>query len=228
MEYSSIACADGISAHQVITLMNTTHPAKWVWLQAMLVALALVPLIKAVLDLDGLQVVNPIQFLQRTTGRWALNFLLFTLCVTPLRRIFDWSWLVRFRRTLGLLSFLYAILHLAIYTVLDRGLDFKDIAFDVTERPAILAGILVFAMLVPLAVTSTSSAQRRLGGKAWKRLHRLIYPACATAIVHFFLLIKIDLSKPLLYGGIATLLLGWRAANAWHKPAGKPKLKEAE
>ena len=159
------------------TSLRTAH--------TVLVLAALLPLAYIASELIRGTPLNPAQYLQRGTGRWTLRLLLLTLCVTPLRALTSWQGIAPLRRTLGLLTFAYAVLHMLTYTVFDMGLDFDDIGFDIRKRPAVLFGALTFCLLVPLAATSTRRAQQRLGGRAWKRLHRLIHVASISAVSHF-------------------------------------------
>lgn len=152
---------------------------------------------------------NPIEAVIRYLGDWALRLLLLTLAATPLRLLTGWGWPVRLRRLLGLFAFCYAVLHLLAYTVLDQYFDWTAIWEDIVERPFITTGMLALLLLLPLALTSNRTAQRRLG-RRWKQLHRLIYPAAILAVVHFTLMVKADLREPLIYGAILTLLLGLR------------------
>ena len=153
---------------------------------------------------------NPIEATNRFLGDWAMRFLLVTLAVTPLRRLFGWSVLMRFRRMLGLFAFAYAALHLSSYVVLDQFFHWADIWADIVKRNFITVGMIAFLLLVPLAVTSTNAMVRRLGGRRWKRLHRLVYPAAIAVIVHFYMMVKADVREPLVYGAIAAVLLGYR------------------
>jgi methionine sulfoxide reductase heme-binding subunit len=160
---------------------------------------------------------NPTQFLQRASGRSALYCLLLTLTITPLRKLSGWVWIVRFRRTLGLMSFFFAVVHLASFLVLDHGLDFTEISVDVVKRPFILLGILTFALLAPLAATSTANTKKRLGSRRWKLLHQLIYPASVLANIHYFSLKKVDLTGPIICAIILTVLLAWRVYLYWQQ-----------
>jgi len=153
---------------------------------------------------------NPIEALIRALGDWALRFLLLGLAVTPLRRLRRLSVLARLRRMLGLYAFFYALLHLLGYVVLDQFFDWAAIGADILKRPYITIGITAFALLLPLAATSTDASIRRLGGRRWRRLHRLVYPAAILAVVHFYLLVKADIRQPLLYGALLALLLAAR------------------
>jgi len=149
---------------------------------------------------------NPVETVTHVTGEWTLRLLLATLAVTPLRRLFRWSWLAPYRRTLGLLAFGYACLHFATYLSLDLALDFGALAEDIAERPYITVGFSGFLLLSLLAATSTRRAMRRLG-RRWVWLHRLVYVAAACGVIHFLWLVKADLREPLLYGAVLAVLL---------------------
>ncbi len=153
---------------------------------------------------------NPIEAIIRYNGDWALRMLLITLAVTPLRERLGWVWLIRVRRMLGLYAFFYATLHLLSYVVLDQFFAWGEILADILKRPYITIGMTCFALLIPLAVTSTNAMVRRLGGRRWKRLHRLVYLIGIGAVVHYYMLVKADVREPLLYGAILALLLGYR------------------
>jgi methionine sulfoxide reductase heme-binding subunit len=155
---------------------------------------------------------NPVEYITHFTGNWALRLLIVTLAVTPLRRLLRLPDLIRFRRMLGLFAFFYASLHLATFVVVDHFFDFRAILADVAKRRFITAGFLGYVALTALAVTSTAGWIRRLGGKRWQRLHRLIYFAVVAVVVHYYWLVKSDVRLPLLYGGLAAVLLGYRAA----------------
>jgi sulfoxide reductase heme-binding subunit YedZ len=149
---------------------------------------------------------DPMRTLERTLGLWALRFLIVALAITPLRRLGGPS-LIRYRRAIGLLGFYYAALHLTAYLVLDQGLDLAAIWADIVKRPYITIGMLAFTILVPLAVTSNNGMIRRLGSRAWQRLHRLVYVATAAAAIHFLLLVKTWPGEPIIYAGLITLML---------------------
>jgi sulfoxide reductase heme-binding subunit YedZ len=153
--------------------------------------------------------VNPVEELALVTGRWTLRFLLITLAVTPVRRLLSWNEVVRYRRMLGLFAFFYATLHLATYVVIDQFFDWRTIVEDVSERPFIMAGAGAFALLVPLALTSTRGWIRRLG-RNWARLHTLVYAAAILGVVHFAWKVKADLEAPLRYAAILGVLLLFR------------------
>jgi len=156
---------------------------------------------------------NPIEAVTHATGGWTLRFLLMTLAVTPLRQILETSGWVRFRRTFGLFSFFYGSLHLLTYVWLDKFFDLSDMARDVMRRPFITAGFISYALMVPLAVTSTAGWIRRLGGERWRRLHRLVYFSAIAGVTHFYWLVKSDVRRPALYAGILTILLLYRISR---------------
>jgi len=158
---------------------------------------------------------NPLEAVTHGTGDWALRFLLATLALTPLRVATGWSWLVRFRRMSGLFAFFYAVLHLLTYVWFDKFFEWTAILADIPRRPFIAAGFTAFVVLVPLALTSTSGMIRRLGGRRWRALHRLVYVAALAAVVHFWWLVKADVSRPRLYALVLLALLGSRAGIAW-------------
>jgi sulfoxide reductase heme-binding subunit YedZ len=150
---------------------------------------------------------NPIETITRSTGVWTLRFMLITLAVTPLRRLSGWNELIRFRRMLGLFAFFYGTLHLVTYVWLDQFFDWAAIVKDVAKRPFITAGFSAYVLLVPLALTSTAGMIRRLGGRAWRRLHRLAYAAAALGVVHYWWLVKADIRPPRNYAIVLALLL---------------------
>lgn len=168
---------------------------------------------------------DPQKTLERTLGLWALRFLILTLAITPLRRLGGPNW-VRYRRTLGLLAFYYAVMHLSVYLLLDKDLDLAAIWADIVKRPYITVGMLAFTILVPLAVTSNSTSIRRLGGAAWARLHKLVYVAIAAAALHFIMLVKVWAVEPLVYAAIVAMLLGYRLV-VYLRPR-QPKRRAAE
>jgi sulfoxide reductase heme-binding subunit YedZ len=143
---------------------------------------------------------NPIEFFLRTTGVLTLTFLLITLAVTPLRKIFGWNALIKYRRTLGLFAFFYGCVHLITYSIFDKSLGFSAIVADVIQRPFIAVGMTAFAMLIPLAITSTNKMVKRLGGKNWARLHKLTYAAAILGVIHFWMIVKSDIFYPALFG----------------------------
>lgn len=155
----------------------------------------------------GFHVVDPVEEIQRRTGIAILVLLLLTLSITPLRRLTGWNPLIRFRRLLGNFAFFYATLHAFSYFVFDQELSPVAIAADVAEHPWVLVGFLAFVLLIPLAATSTNGMIRRMGGKNWRRLHLLIYPIAILGVLHFWWLVKADVSEPAVYAAILSLLL---------------------
>ncbi len=153
---------------------------------------------------------NPIEAVTRGLGTWALNFLLITLAVSPLRKYSGWPWLGRLRRMLGLFVFFYAVLHLSTYLWFDQFFDWPAIAKDILKRPFITVGMISFALLVPLAATSNAFAIRKLGGRRWQELHRSVYAVGLLAVLHYSWMVKADLGKPLVYALLVGILLGLR------------------
>lgn len=157
---------------------------------------------------------NPIEFITRFTGSWALILLLASLSVTPLRKILGWNDLIKYRRMLGLFAFFYAVLHFSTYMVLDHFFDFPAIVKDIIKRPYVTAGFTGFVLMIPLAITSTAAMIRRLG-KRWQQLHRMVYIAAIAGVIHFYWLVKADIRRPVQYGAVLLLLLGIRLAMKW-------------
>ncbi|MBQ5949167.1 sulfite oxidase heme-binding subunit YedZ [Massilia sp. ST3] len=156
---------------------------------------------------------EPLEYITHQTGDWALYFLCITLAVTPLRRFTGWNWVIRLRRMLGLFCFFYALLHFTTFLWFDHFFDWGAMWKDVLKRPFITVGFIAFLMLVPLAATSTNGMVKRLGGKRWRWLHRLIYVIAPLAILHFWWMKagKNDFAEPILFGTIVAVLLGLRA-----------------
>jgi sulfoxide reductase heme-binding subunit YedZ len=169
---------------------------------------------------------NPIDEITDQTGVWTLRLLLIGLAVTPLRRLTGWNRLIQVRRMLGLYAFFYGSLHFLTYLWLDQFFIVEDIVADVLERPFITVGFASFVLLIPLAVTSTAAMIKRLGGKWWQRLHRLVYAVAVGGVVHYLWLVKADLQQPLFYGSILGILLAYRlwAACAQRLRSGVPFL----
>lgn len=153
---------------------------------------------------------NPVDVITRSTGKWTLTFLLITLSVTPVRKLAGMPWLIKFRRMLGLFAFFYGSLHLMTYVWLDKSFDVPAMLHDIAKRKFITAGMTAWASMLPLAITSTTGWIRRLGGKRWQKLHRLIYLSATAGVVHFIWLVKADLRRPLTYGAILSVLLAYR------------------
>ena len=172
---------------------------------------ALIPLVLLLTDLyRGRVGPNPLEFATRTTGMLTLVFLSLTVAITPLRRIFGANSLVKFRRMLGLFAFFYGTLHLLTYIWFDRLFNLASTVKDVAQRPFILVGMTAFLLMVPLAITSTNKMVKRLGGKRWARLHRVVYVAAVLGVVHFWMLVKSDVRLPLTFAFIIVFLLGYR------------------
>lgn len=155
---------------------------------------------------------NPIEFITHSTGDWTLIFLLITLSVSPLRKLTRQYWLIGYRRMLGLFAFFYGCLHLTTYVWLDKFFDVHEMAVDIAKRKYITAGMTAFALMFPLAITSTKWSIRKLG-KRWQILHRLIYFSAAAGVIHYIWLVKADLKKPLEYAFVLALLLLYRVVE---------------
>lgn len=161
---------------------------------------------------------NPLEFITRTTGMLTLIFLLLSLCITPLRKLMGWNWLIKFRRMVGLYAFFYGSLHFIAYIWFDRFFDLKSTAADILQRPFIAVGMVSFFILIPLAITSTNKMIKRLGGKRWNRLHKTVYVAGAGGVLHYYMLVKSDTRIPLAFAFALALLLGYRMAKAYTPP----------
>ena len=214
--------------------MRKVLSSKWIKLPAF--ALCLTPLcLLAWRALHHHLTANPIEYITHQTGDWTLIFIVITLAVTPARKLLRVPELIRFRRMLGLFAFFYGLLHFSTWIGLDKFFDWAEMLQDVRKRPFITAGFTGFALMLPLALTSTAGWIRRLGGMRWLALHRLIYATAIAGVVHYYWLVKSDVRKPLFYGALVTLLLAlrvvfWlvaRRAKAADK-ALEPKLTAAE
>ncbi len=171
--------------------------------------------------------VNPVETITNYTGIWTLRLIAISLAISPLRWLTGWNRLIQFRRMLGLFAFFYGTLHFMTYFILDQSLQFGGVWDDVVKRPYITAGFTAFVLMIPLAVTSTQGWIRRLGGRAWNLLHRLVYATAALAVLHYWWKVKLDTSSPALYATIMGALLGVRLWKALVKrraapPAGRP------
>ena len=153
---------------------------------------------------------NPAEYITRSLGDWTLRLLLLTLAITPLRRITGRTWLLRLRRMLGLFTFFYALLHLSSYVSFDHVFDVGEILKDIVKRPFITVGFTCFVLLIPLAATSTNAMVRRLGAKRWQALHRLVYLIAPLGVLHFWWMVKRDLTEPIIYALLLGVLLGYR------------------
>ena len=181
-------------------------------IKAALFVLALVPLARLVILTVAGRFVDPLEAITRGTGDWVLYLLCITLAVTPLRRLTGWNWVVKLRRMSGLFAFFYAFLHFLAFLWFDHFFDLAAMWKDVLKRPFITVGFFAFVLLVPLAVTSTNGMIRRLGGKRWQWLHRLIYVIAPLGILHFWWMKagKHNFTQPIIFGLIVALLLGVR------------------
>lgn len=174
-------------------------------------------LLPAVLiGIDGLRGklgANPVEFVTRSTGVLTLVFLVLSLLVTPLRKMYGWNWLLKQRRLIGLYAFFYGVAHLLTYLAYDRDWQLGTVVGDVYKRPFIAIGMFSFALMVPLAVTSTNAMIKRLGGKRWAQLHRLSYYLTIGGVLHYYLIVKSDITYPALFALVVAALLGWRVVQ---------------
>jgi sulfoxide reductase heme-binding subunit YedZ len=211
-------------------------PDRWVRrvLKPVVFAAALLPVAWMIwAALHGELTADPLKEITHETGDWTLRFIVLTLAITPMRRLSGWNWLIKLRRMVGLYAFFYGTLHFLIYIVADRfaGLDFPDgivalstvralgasIWDDIAKRPYITIGFLAWSAMVPLAVTSTTGWIRRMGGRNWQRLHRLIYLTAVAGVVHYWWLVKADIRHPAIYAALVALLLGFRMITVLQK-----------
>ena len=182
----------------------------WI-IRSVLFIVCLLPLLRLVLGGFMEQLgTNPAELIIRSLGTWTLVLLCITLSVTPLRRLFGWNILLRYRRTFGLFTFFYVSLHFLSYAWLDQGLELDIIIQDVIKRPFITIGFLAWLLLLPLAITSNNSMIRRLGSLRWRKLHSLVYGIIILGVIHYIWLVKSDLTQPLIYASVAAVLLGLR------------------
>jgi sulfoxide reductase heme-binding subunit YedZ len=186
------------------------------WIKAAAFGACLVPLALLVWrGFTGGLGANPIEYITHSTGWWTLSFLLITLSVTPLRRLTGLNWLLRLRRMLGLYAFFYATLHFTTYIWLDQFFDPASIVKDIAKRPFVTIGFAAFVLLIPLAATSTNAMVRRLGARRWQQLHRLIYAIASLGVLHYWWLVKKDITEPVVFALLLGMLLGarliWRA-----------------
>lgn len=199
--------------------MSGRRPIPFAALKAAVFVLALLPFVQlsysALWNVEALGP-NPAETLTRTLGDWTLRFLLLTLAVTPLRRLFGLPDLARLRRMLGLYAFFYALLHFACYIAFDQVFDAGEILRDVMKQPFITLGMIALLLMLPLAFTSTNAMVKRLGARRWTRLHRAVYLIAALGVVHFWMMVKRDITEPAIYAVLLALLLGYRVA-AWRR-----------
>ena len=186
------------------------------WLKVAVFVLALLPFARLVWGTATGAFTDPLAEITKISGEWALYFLCITLAVTPLRRLSGWNWLVKLRRMVGLFTFFYALVHFIAFLWFDHFFDVAAMLADVVKRPFILVGFIAFVLLIPLAATSTNAMIKRLGGKRWQWLHRLIYAIGPLAILHYWWMKegKSDFAQPILFGAIVAVLLALRVF--WH------------
>ena len=191
------------------------------WTKVLVFVLCLLPLASLGWDaLHGGLTANPIEYITHATGDWTLRLIVITLAITPLRKILGLPDLIRFRRMLGLFAFFYGCLHFTTYIWLDKFFDLADMWKDIAKRPFITVGFLAFVLMIPLALTSTAGMIRRLGGKNWQLLHRLIYVTAIAGVIHYYWLVKSAVIRPLTYGAIVAVLLLWRVADKFWPRSG--------
>ena len=201
-------------------VIKPVSPATLRWLKSLLFIICLIPLANLVYAVLTASIAgDPVETMTKVTGEWGLRFLLLTLSITPLRKLLKMTDLIKFRRMLGLFAFFYAFCHLNVYIVFDQFFDWPEIWRDTIEKKFVFAGMLAVVLMIPLAITSTNGWIKRLGGKRWQRLHRLVYIIAIAAVVHFIWLVKADLAEPLVYALILALLLGFRVFHKYKKPA---------
>jgi sulfoxide reductase heme-binding subunit YedZ len=193
------------------------------WTKAVLFLICLVPFVSLVWRAfhSGLGA-NPVEFVQHATGDWTLRFLVFTLSITPLRKLLNLPDLIRFRRMLGLFAFFYVCLHFLTYIGPDQSFQLGGMWKDVQKRRFITVGFTAFVLLIPLALTSTAGWVRRLGGRRWQMLHRAIYVSAVCGVIHYYWLVKSDVRKPLFYAALVAILLAWRLGNWFSRRRRQP------
>lgn len=195
----------------------THQPARFNWLKIAVFVLSLLPLARAAWIVLSGDAVNPVEFITRSTGTWTLSFLLITLAISPLRQITGWGWPLRLRRMLGLYAFFYGSLHFTTYVWLDQFFDWPGMLHDIAKRPFITVGFAAMLLMTPLAITSTQGWMRRLK-RNWGKLHQLVYPVALLGVLHYWWLVKKDLTQPMLYASVLAVLLGWRLVRKLRQP----------
>jgi len=196
--------------------MFNPSPQQFKAIKAALFVMALLPFARLVLFAFTERLgANPIEFITRNTGDWTLYFLCITLTVTPLRRVIKWNWLIKLRRMIGLFAFFYALLHFTTFLWFDHFFDVEEMLKDIAKRPFITVGFSAFLLLIPLALTSTNGMVKRLGGRRWQWLHRMIYVIAPLGILHFWWMKagKHDFVEPILFGLVVAALLLLRVAR---------------
>jgi sulfoxide reductase heme-binding subunit YedZ len=198
--------------------MNKLLANRWIKVLVFLACLVPVALLAWGFHKDALGA-NPVEKIEHDTGDWTIYLLLITLAITPLRKVANLPLLIRYRRMVGLFAFFYGVLHMLAYVWVDQGFDWPALWKDVLKRPYITAGVVGVTLMIPLAATSTAWAIRKLGGRKWQMLHRLVYFSALAGVIHYYWLVKSDVRKPLLYAGILALLMLYRAATWMRKRA---------
>lgn len=193
--------------HRQLVLVNSLLPALFIGIDAW----------------RGKLGANPVEFVTRCTGVLTLVFLVITLMVTPLRKIFGWNWLLKQRRTLGLFAFYYGTAHLLTYLAFDRDWHLGTVVADVYKRPFIAIGMASYFLMVPLAVTSTNAMIKRLGGKRWGLLHRLTYYVAIGGVIHYVMIVKSDITYPMVFTAAVVILLGYRVLSKQPKSMKAPE-----
>jgi len=195
------------------------------WIKVFIFILCLLPFALLVFNVLTSSIAgDPVEVMTNVTGEWALRFLLLTLAVTPCRRLFSFPDLIKFRRMLGLYAFFYAFCHFLIYIIFDQFFDWAEILNDILERKYIFAGMTALLLMIPLAITSTNGWVKRLGGKSWQKLHKLVYLIAIAAVTHFIWLVKADYTEPAIYALILTILFAYRLIAHRKKKATKIRL----
>ncbi|MBE0555711.1 MAG: sulfoxide reductase heme-binding subunit YedZ [Proteobacteria bacterium] len=188
------------------------------WTKLLVAAACLLPLALLVAGaFTGTLSANPIDDITDGTGTWTLRFIMITLAITPVRELLGVNALLRFRRMLGLFAFLYGSLHFLTYLWLDQFFDLQSILADIPRRPFITLGFTSFVLMIPLALTSADRIARWMGGQRWRMLHRLVYGTAVGGVIHYLWLVKADIRRPLFYGAVLSLLLGYRLFRALRK-----------
>jgi methionine sulfoxide reductase heme-binding subunit len=203
-------------------------PKQGTILKVVLFVLALGPLARLVIaGLTDHLGANPVELLTRSTGTWTLVFLCITLGITPVRKVTGWNWLGQYRRMFGLFAFFYVCLHFTTYIWFDQYFDLDAIVKDVIKRPFITIGFAAFVLLIPLALTSSNWATRKMGAKNWQNLHRLVYVIGVLGVIHYWWLVKRDLTQPIIYACIVGFLLLARLVLRRQQPRARPKARPA-
>jgi sulfoxide reductase heme-binding subunit YedZ len=162
---------------------------------------------------------NPVKEGEHFLGDWTLRFLIAALAITPLRQVLKWNWLARHRRTLGLFAFAYGLAHWLVYILLDIQLDLEEMVTDISKRPYILIGSLALFLMLPLAVTSTKKMIARLGGRRWNKLHKLVYVSSVLGVIHFWMSVKADITRPVTFAAFFAVLFAYRIWKWRSQPA---------